>query len=75
VLVADNLISKTQEGFVKSRQMVWHALRLEAVGKTLTFLQRVACFLFLDMAAAFPSLSRKCIFVILWEVACPGMVG
>ena len=46
VLVADTLISKTQEGFVKGRQMVRNVLRLEAFGKALTFHQQFACFLF-----------------------------
>ena len=42
--------------------MVRNVLRLEAFGKALTFLQTFACFRFLDMAAAFPSLSRKLCF-------------
>ena len=62
VKAADAKISKTQEGFIKGRSLLRNVLRIESFAKTMTLMQQFACMLFLDMAAAFPSMSRTLIF-------------
>ena len=56
---------------MKGRQMVTNILRIEAFAKTLTMVHLFVCMLFLDMASAFPSMSRVFIFRALKKMGAP----
>ena len=65
VKASPRLISLTQEGFVKGRDIVKHITRVEQHAKRLTWAQFQACIILLDMAAAFPSITMEFIFMVL----------
>ena len=60
--VAPSVISRVQEAYVKGRNLVRNVVRMEQHARRLTWAQLQACILLLDMAAAFPSVSRVFLF-------------
>ena len=67
-----------QRGFLRGRQPAVNILLLDAIARCFSFPRAGGCpmLLFFDIAAAFPSLSHKFLFVMLQYIGCPaGLVA